>query len=320
VSGVQSVTGWVQDSELGVTLVHEHVAAGSPGILQSWPGLSGGRDKLVATAVAALAAAREFGVGAIVDCTTFDLGRDAGLLAEVSRASGVAIIACSGLWLDPSVTLRARTAGQLADWFIHDLLEGMDGTDVRAGAIKIATEESIGPDGAKILQAAGIAGVQTSAPIITHTAARYRSGEAQATVLEAAGVDPRRVAIGHSDDSDDLAYLTGLASRGYWIAMDRLPHGRLPEYGGQTVQDRIEMIGKLIESGFAGQVLLSHDEPIWAGLLTDHDQERHLRSNPDQLTFISKVVIPGLEKLGIPAEVISGLLVDNPRRWLSGSL
>ena len=319
-SGVQSVTGWVQDSELGVTLVHEHVAASSPGILQSWPGLSGGRDKLVAAAVAALAAARESGVGTIVDCTTFDLGRDAGLLAEVSRASGVAIIACSGLWLDPSVTVRARTAGQLADWFLHDLLEGMDGTNVRAGAIKIATEESIGPEGAKILQAAGIAGVQTSAPIITHTAARYRSGEEQAAVLEASGVDPRRVAIGHSDDSDDLAYLTGLASRGYWIAMDRLPHGRLPEYGGQTVQDRIEMIGKLIEAGFGGQVLLSHDEPIWAGLLTDQDQERHLRSNPDQLTFISKVVIPGLEKLGIPAEGISGLLVDNPRRWLSGSL
>jgi len=319
VSGIQSVTGWVQDTELGFTLVHEHVAASSPGILQSWPGLSGGRDKLVATAVAALAAARASGVRTIVECTTFDLGRDAGLLAEVSGASEVAIIASSGLWLNPSVTVRARTVRQLADWFIHDLLEGMDGTSVRAGVIKVATEQALGPDDTKILQAAGIAGVETSAPIITHTAARYRSGEAQAALLESCGVDPRRVAIGHSDDSDDLAYLTGLASRGYWISMDRLPHGRLPEYGGQTVQDRIEMIGKLIESGFAGQVLLSHDEPIWAGLLTDQDQERHLRSNPDRLTFLSKVVIPGLEKLGISADVISGLVVDNPRRWLSGS-
>jgi phosphotriesterase-related protein len=318
VSGVQSVTGWVQDTELGFTLVHEHVVACSPGILQSWPELSGGRDQLVATAVAALAEARASGVRTIVDCTTFDLGRDAGLLAEVSRASGVAIIASSGVWLDPSVTVRARTVGQLADWFIHDLLEGMDGTSVRAGVIKIATEEAIGPDDAKILQAAAIAGVETSAPIITHTAPQHRSGEAQAALLESCGVDPRRVAIGHSDDSDDLAYLTGLASRGYWISMDRLPHGRLPEYGGQTVQDRIEMIGKLIESGFGGQVLLSHDEPIWAGLLTDEDQERHLRSNPDRLAFVSKVVIPGLEKLGIPGDVISGLVVDNPRRWLSG--
>ena len=317
-SGVQTVTGWVRDTELGFTLVHEHVAACSAGILQSWPGLSGGRGKLVATAAAALAEARASGGRTIVDCTTFDLGRDAGLLAEVSRASGVAIIACSGVWLDPSVTVRARTVRQLADWFIHDLLEGMDGTSVRAGVIKIATEEAIGPDDAKILRAAGIAGVETSAPIITHTAPRHRSGEAQAALLESCGVDPRRVAIGHSDDSDDLAYLTGLASRGYWISMDRLPHGRLPEYGGQTVQDRIEMIGKLIESGFAGQVLLSHDEPVWAGLLTDQDQERHLRSNPDRLTFISKVVIPGLEQLGISGDVISGLVVDNPRRWLSG--
>jgi phosphotriesterase-related protein len=318
VSGVHSVTGWVQDTDLGFTLVHEHVAASSAGILRSWPGLSGGREDLVRAAVAALADVAALGVRTIVDCTTFDLGRDGQLLAEVSRASGVAIIACSGLWLDPPVTVRARTAGQLADWFLHDLLEGVDGTRVRAGAIKIATEEAIGPDQEKIIQAAGIAAVQTSAPIITHTAARHRGGEAQAALLESFGVDPHRVAIGHSDDSDDLGYLTGLASRGYWISMDRLPHGRLPEYGGQTVQDRIEMIVKLIESGFAGQVLLSHDEPIWAGLLTDQDQERHRRSNPDGLAFISKVVIPGLEKLGIPAEVISAIIVDNPRRWLSG--
>ena len=101
--------------------------------------------------------------------------------------------------------------------------------------------------------------------------------------------------------------------------MDRLPHGRLPEYGGQTVQDRIDMIARLVDAGFASQLLLSHDEPIWAGLLTDEDQERHLRSNPDGLTFISKVVLPGLEKIGLPAEVISGIVADNPRRWLTGS-
>jgi phosphotriesterase-related protein len=318
VSGIQSVNGWVDETELGFTLVHEHVAGSSPGILQSWAELSGGRQHLVTTAVAALADARAHGVRTIVDCTTFDLGRDPGLLAEVSSASGVTVIACSGLWLEPSVTIRARTVAQLAGWFIHDLTAGTDGTMIRAGVIKVATEEAIGPIDAKILEAAGIASVETSAPIITHTAARHRSGEAQAALLESFGVDPYRVAIGHSDDSDDLGYLTGLASRGYWISMDRLPHGRLPEYGGQTVQDRINMIARLIESGFASQLLLSHDEPIWAGLLTDDDQNRHLRSNPDGLTFISKVVLPGLEKIGIPADVITGIVVDNPRRWLCG--
>lgn len=117
-SGVQSVTGWVPDTGLGFTLVHEHVAASSAGILRSWPGLSGGRENLMATAVAALADAKTAGVGKIVDCTTFDLGRDGGLLAEVSRASGVAIIACSGVWLDPPVTVRApvqRRLGVLLD-------------------------------------------------------------------------------------------------------------------------------------------------------------------------------------------------------------
>jgi hypothetical protein len=78
VSGVQSVTGWVPDTGLGFTLVHKHVAASSAGILRSWPGLSGGRENLIATAVAALVDAKTVGVRTIVDCTTFDLGRDGG--------------------------------------------------------------------------------------------------------------------------------------------------------------------------------------------------------------------------------------------------
>jgi phosphotriesterase-related protein len=72
--GVQSVTGWIPGPDLGFTLVHEHVAASSAGILRSWPGLSGGREPLVATGVAALTEARALRVRTIVDCTTFDLG------------------------------------------------------------------------------------------------------------------------------------------------------------------------------------------------------------------------------------------------------
>ena len=40
------------------------------------------------------------GGGSIVDCTTVDLGRDVGLMEQVSRASGVNIIATTGCWID----------------------------------------------------------------------------------------------------------------------------------------------------------------------------------------------------------------------------
>jgi phosphotriesterase-related protein len=316
---VQSVLGPVAASELGFVLAHEHVVASSPGILHSWPALFGGRDALKKRAVDALVSAKTAGVTTIVDCTTFDLGRDARLLAEVSQESGITILACTGLWVDPSATLRARSVEQLTDFFLTDLQEGIEGSNIRAAVIKVAHDERVEGFGEQILRAAAKACVVTGAPIITHTAAAYRTGEAQAAILEEAGVDPSRVAIGHSDDSRELDYLSGLAARGYYIAMDRLPNGALPEYGGQSVDERVKMIVALIDAGYDDRILVGHDDPIWAGLLTDADQRRHLEANPRVLAFVSQVIVPALHGYGVTDAVIDQLTVHNPRRWLSGT-
>ena len=217
------------------------------------------------------------------------------------------IIASTGCWVDPPATMRARSVDQLEAWFRCDLTVGVDGTGVRAGVIKLASDAEVQPFAATVLEAAARVTNETGAPIITHTAAAHRTGEAQADLLESFGVDPARVAIGHSDDSDDLGYLTGLASRGYRIAMDRMPNGALPDYGGQDVQDRIEMIARLVEHGYGDRVLLGHDDPIWAGLLDDEDAARHQASNPDGLAFVSSVVLPGLRRLGLAEEDVRAL-------------
>jgi phosphotriesterase-related protein len=317
-TGVQSVLGPVEASSLGFVLAHEHVVAASPGILKSWPALYGGRQKLQARGVNALIAAKAAGVTSIVDCTTFDLGRDVELLADVSRESGVTILAATGLWVDPSVTLQARSQEQLTDFFVSDLLEGIDGTKIRAAVIKVAHDERVEGMGERILRAAARSCTLTNAPMITHTAAAFRTGEAQAAILEECGVDPSRVAIGHSDDSSDADYLRGLAARGYYIAMDRLPCGALAEYGGQSVDDRVKMIVHLIDAGYSNRILVGHDDPIWGGLLTDVDQQRHLDANPRMLAFVAQVILPALAGYGVTPELIDEITVQNPRRWLSG--
>jgi phosphotriesterase-related protein len=316
--GIQSVTGPVDAADLGSVLCHEHVAASSPGIIRSWPALHGGREALLDRGVRAVAAAKKAGIDTLVDCTTFDLGRDPELLVDVSEATGVTIIASTGCWVDPSATMRARTVDQLAEWFLADLTEGVDGTSVRAGLIKLASDQEVLPFAALVLEAAARASNATGAPIITHTAAAYRTGEAQADLLESFGVPPSRVAIGHSDDSDDIGYLAGLAARGYRIAMDRIPNGALPNYGGQDVADRMDMVVRLVDLGFGDRVLLGHDDPIWAALLDDDDAARHIASNPRQITFISEVVLPGLAERGLDGSAVRALMVDNPRAWLTG--
>ena len=316
---VNTVTGPVAGEDLGFTLVHEHVVCGSAGVASGWPALFGGRDALVERAVEVLRRAVVDGVTTIVDATPFDLGRDVTLLAECSRRSGMRIIASSGHWLVPSPTFTNRTTAQLAQLFITELTTGADGTTIPAGMIKVASEERIEPFDRKVLEAAAIAHRETGAAILTHAAARSRIGEAQAAVFEELGVDPGRVIIGHSDDTTDIGYITGLADRGYLVGMDRIPCGALPEYGAQRIPDRLRMIAELVARGYAGSLALSHDDPIWAPLLTDEDQRRHLEANPDVISFIPRVALPELRRLGVDDAAIRQMTVDVPRRWLAGA-
>jgi len=317
--GIQSVTGYKRAEELGSTLVHEHIVCATAGATRSLASLAGGMDALVTRSVSALGDARQAGVNTIVDATPFDLGRDIELLAEVSKRSGMTIVAATGHWLRPTILMANRSTAELTDFFISDLERGADGTAIRCGVIKVASEEEITDFDRRVLEAAATAHRETGAPIITHAAARHRIGEAQADLFDAFGVPPERVVIGHSDDTHDVGYLTGLASRGYVIGMDRLPCGALPEYGGRTVEDRIGMIVDLIDQGFGDRIVVAHDDPIWAGVLTAEDQMRHHASNPDGIAFIHRVVLPAMRERGVSEEAIQRIMIETPMRWLTGS-
>ena len=318
-AGIASVTGQIQAGQLGSTLVHEHVVCGSAGVVRGMSTLSGGFDALAALGTAALSAAMGDGIRTIVDATPFDLGRDMDLLVEVSRRSGMQIIAATGHWLLPSPMMMNRTVGELANQFIADLATGADGTTARCGVIKVASEDEITPFEARVIEATAITHRETGAPIITHAKASKRIGELQAAMFERLGVDPSRVVIGHADDTYDIDYLTGLADRGFLIGMDRIPNGALVEYGGQTVEGRIEMIRRLVELGYGDRVVVAHDDPIWAGVLSGEDQTRHLESNPHGISFIARVVLPALASLGVTTDAIERITVGNPARWLTGS-
>ncbi|MFN8621465.1 MAG: hypothetical protein U0869_12045 [Chloroflexota bacterium] len=316
---IQTVTGPVPADQLGRTLVHEHVFCASAGISAGWPALYGGRAALVERAVAILRRCVDAGIDAMVDATPFDLGRDVELLRECSEKSGMRIIASSGHWLVPSPTFGNRTVAQLADLFITELTQGCESTTIPAGMIKVASEERIEAFDRKVLEAAVIAAKETGAGILTHAAVRNRIGELQAAIFEELGMDPARVIIGHSDDTTDITYITGLADRGYLIGMDRIACGQLPEYGAQRVPDRLRMIKELVDRGYAGSLTLSTDDPICAPLLTDEDQRRHEEANPDAMGFIPLVAIPGLRDLGVDEAAIGAMTVDTPRRWLAGA-
>jgi phosphotriesterase-related protein len=226
---VQTVLGPLEASKLGFTLTHEHIDGWTPEFQKIWPKSFGGRAGFVAQAVDKLKAVRAEGVSTIVDLSPYDVGRDVRLFEEISRKSGMHIVACTGKRPSPPNSTDARTTEELAELFIREIDQGIDGTDIKAGVIKVATlGNGVTAFKERALRAAARAAKATGVPIETHTRADLRGGEKQAEIFEAERVDPIRVSLGHSDDSGDMDYLRGLTKRGYTLGMDHVNRGLSP--------------------------------------------------------------------------------------------
>ncbi|MBL8175427.1 MAG: TatD family hydrolase [Bryobacterales bacterium] len=297
---VQTVLGPIDASKLGFTLTHEHVGSGSEKIFSS-------RANSVADAVDKLKEARDAGIRTIVDLSTFDTGRDIRYREEISRKSGMQIVAATGQHVYAAESYNARTIEEITEYFIKEIEQGIDGTDIKAGVIKVAARSDVmTPTEDKVFKAAARASKATGIAIETHTHARRRAGEKQAVVLEAEGVSPARVSFGHSDDTDDVNYLIGLARRGYTLGMDHTFWGMAP--GAMLPwQKRADCITKLIEAGYVGRMFLSND---WVH--GDVDREA---VNPDGMLFTIRKTIPYLKQNHVSDQSIRAMTVENPRRF-----
>lgn len=329
---VNTVQGPLDASKLGFTLPHEHVCVGSGGMWQAWPELFGGRGNFIARAVDGLKAIRDEGVDTIVDVTPFDIGRDVRLLEEVSRKSGMQIVASTGHWLMPSLAMGTRSVEELTDFFTQEIERGMEGTDIKAGVIKVATgSEGVTPFLDRTLRAAARASKATGVPITTHTDSLQRMGDKQAAIFEAEGLSPARVSIGHSDDTDNLDYLIGLAKRGFTVCMDHLPYGipagsAAPEPGEKTAkpgplswQQRAQSIKRLVEAGYGDRIFLSNDWFLSAVHVPASAIVELGKMNPDGMLFNTRKVIPYMKQIGVTEQAIRAITVENPRRFFGGT-
>jgi phosphotriesterase-related protein len=303
---VNTVTGPVDTSELGFTLMHEHVVVKSAGVVENFPSVWN-RAEEIEKAVARLRDVAARGVKTMVDATA-DQGRDIHFVAEVARRSGMQIIAATGLWIDVPRYFRSRSADVMAELFLKEVKEGIAGTEVKAGILKCATDEvGATADIEKALRACARVHRATGVPITTHTFAAGQTGTVQQDIFESEGVDLSRVIIGHSGDSTDMDYLSRLIGRGSYIGMDRFGLDMfLP------TADRVATIAKLCKMGHADKMVLSHDANSYMDWF-----ERPLleMTAPDwHYNFIPDTVIPALLESGVSEDEIRQMTVDNPRR------
>lgn len=304
---VSTVTGPVDTSDLGFTLMHEHIIVKSPGVVENFPSVWD-RAEEVERAVTRLRDVATRGVKTIVDVTTADIGRDIDFVGEVARRSGMQIIVATGLWLDVPRYFHSRSADVMAELFLKEINEGIAGTQVKAGVIKCATDEA-GASGQleKVLRACARVHRSTGVPITTHTFAAGQRGTEQQDIFESEGVDLSRVVIGHSGDSKDIDYLSRLIGRGSYIGMDRFGLDMfLP------TADRVATIAQLCKMGHADKMVLSHDANSY---IDSFERPLLEMTSPDwHYNFIPDSVIPALLDAGVTERQIQQMTVENPRR------
>jgi phosphotriesterase-related protein len=308
---VETLRGPIDTAQLGFTLMHEHVFVLSQGVLENFPSVWD-EEEQIASAQTKLRELADLGVQTIVDLTVLGLGRDIPRLLHAAGDIPLQVIVATGLYAYSDDELpryfRNRDVDVMAELFVRDITESIQGTAVKAAILKCATDEpGVTPGVEKVLRAAARAHRRTGAPISTHTHAPTRRGLEQQDIFQQEGVDLGRVVIGHSGDSEDLEYLQAIMKRGSLIGMDRFGIDRY-----LLTEKRVATIARLCELGHAGQMVLSHD----ASCYIDWFPQEALRNAMPNWHYrhISEEVLPALRANGVSEDQIRQMTVENPRR------
>jgi phosphotriesterase-related protein len=299
---LMTVEGPILSDRIGVALPHEHILADFIGADKA----SRDRydpDEVFRIVLPHLQRARDVGIATLFECTPAYLGRDIGLLKRLAAATGLHIVTNTGYYgaaNDKFLPAHAftETADQLAERWIGEWRDGIEGAGVRPGFIKTGVDPgTLSEVDRKLVRAAARTHLATGLTIASHTG----DGKAvleELTVLAEEGVDGTAFIWVHAQAEPNAALRAKAAERGAWIEFD----GIAP----QTVDHHVKLVCEMKDRGLLRRVLVSHDagwyhvgEPA-GGVFRPFD------------TLVTQF-IPALKKGGLTDEDIEQLTVKNPR-------
>jgi phosphotriesterase-related protein len=319
-ASVETVGGRIDAEEIGLTLIHEHFFSSDEAVSVQWPHVRD-HEHEHALALESAEAVKGHGVKTVVEPTAMLLGRDILALARLASDTGLQLVACTGIYTYDYLPqfLENRSEDFIAELFVHDIEEGIQGTEIKAAFVKCAADQpGVNERIEKIHRAAARASLRTGAPIMAHSRPASSTGPRQVQILLEEGVAPEKIQIAHTGDTDDLDYIERLLDTGVYIGMDR--------YGLDVLlptDRRNATVLELLRRGYAERMFLSQDFDIpisngldWyppemveqfeaAGGVTDWS-----------MTFVFEQVIPALKEGGMTDEQLDTILVANPKLWL----
>jgi len=344
---VQTVLGPIPSSSLGITLAHEHLLIDSsfkfaepddpadrelayaPVTLETlgWvkTHLTNNRENLQLLdedlAIREVLRFKRAGGSTIVEMTNIGIGRDPAALARISRATGLHVVMGSSYYIGASHPpgLASRSADEIAEGIVREVVQGVGDTGVRAGIIgEVGCSSPLKPAEKLVLAASAAAQQRTGLAINIHPGGDDRGILEVVEILARAGADLRRTIISHVvKRAYSRETLGRLAAAGCFLEIDNFGHDTLNALSFIRAEKRqivnpsdietIDKVMELIAAGYLSQILISGDCCFKQNLVAygGHGYA-HLLVN----------IVPWMRAKGVAEEQITQLLVTNPRRVL----
>lgn len=302
---IMTVNGWMNAKDIGNVLMHEHVLVdfiGADKVTKS----RYNENEVFNIALPKLMRVKKAGCSLILECTPAYIGRDVTLLKRLSDATGITFVTNTGYYgaskekFFPS-KVYDLSAEQLAAIWTKEFTEGIEGTEIKPGFIKL------GVDGAplseaqkKVVKAAALTHLATGLTIGIHTG-NGAAAEQELSILQENGVAPDALVWIHAQNENDFTYFSRLAAKGVWIEFDNVNKGSL--------EHNLKFLQYMKEHSLLSKVLLSQD----SGWYNVGEKDG---GNFNEYTSIFSDFIPYILKNGFSPSEIDLLFKENTRAAL----
>lgn len=331
---VMTVRGPVTPDALGRVMMHEHLHsdcydwASDRLVDEERPITQERRDLLMTEAVPFLKRCTEHGCFAYVDTTPAPWRAWPTFYAEASEAANMHIVLCTGYYREVEVgtywvkgpedqiwpVVRQATVEELAERCVREIQEGIHGTAVHAGAVKLGTSQPDMTDAELKTFRAGARAQKTTGVCITTHCTKIGAETSQIEALDREGVALDRVVIGHT-----AKHLMDPACRKVCFDWMRRGVTFLPtnlgvrEDDGERWRPLVEAIQEAFDLGLGHRLALGLD---WAFVSESGPFGPCTFMPPPPFLHMFTHTLPAFRRLGLTPGQEETIMAENPQRIL----
>ena len=322
---VITVRGEVEPEALGAVLMHEHLHSACQDF-EEGPTRPDRVELLMSYAVPNLKKLHESGCHAMLDATPIGFRASPDTYVQIAEAADLHVILATGFYREMEVGtywvedasqaiwpgVREKSVDELAEICVREIAEGIGGSDVHAGVIKLGSSaEALTDAEAKAFRAGAAAQQATGVSVTTHCTAAG-AHVTQLRALTDAGVDPARVVIGHTQGH--IVSETDTVREWMKRGATFLPTNLRMDGDWEFLADLVGTIRRLFDEGLGEHIVLGLD---WAFETEQGPFVGCTFMPPPPYRYMFTHTLPRFRKLGLEEQAIEQMLVANPARILA---